>query len=201
MNHIQNKNLNLNPARKYAWLIFLAVLIVAIQFFWVLKTYYIIESQKVIWWMIKYFSIPYLVGPFFVLNKFNKLLFYSYSSRYLEGNLTKWNQFKNKLTSYVLIVLMISFFTYDTIIQTNDWFGSSKQEVFNKEINTMEFIQHTRTRRGFRGGEHETTDIYITYHGKERVLSVSGTWNGGDTLNLPIRTGGFWGILYLRSLN
>jgi len=150
--------------------------------------------------MIKYFSIPCLVGSFFLLRKFNTLLFYSYSSNYVEVNLTKWNQFKNKLTSFVLIISMLSFLTYDTIIQTNEWLGSSKQELFNQEINEMKFNQHTRTGRRLRTGR-ETTDIYITYQSKERVLRINGTWNGGDNLGLRLNTGGFWGILYLKSLN
>lgn len=191
---------NKAPNKKWGWLIFVTLVIVVIQFFWVMKTYYMLESGKVIRWMLTYFSIPCLVGSFFLLKQFNRHLFYAYPERYSETNLSKLSRFKNKLTSYVLIVALFSFFTYDTIIQTNDWFGTSERMTFNQRVEGVEYVHHGGRSRRFSGKGFYTSNIRFIYKGKERIIRANGKWNEGDTLKITLNTGGFWGIFYTKSL-
>lgn len=193
------------PDKVWTCCIFGISTVVIIQFFWVWKTYYILESGKVIRWMWIYFSIPCLTGSFFLLKTFNQHLFYNYPEYYSEKNLSKWSKFKNKLTSYGLLVALFSFFTYDTIIQTNDWLGSSERILINQSIESIHAIYHNggSSRRGFirrySKGFYKS-DIQIVYKGKLRKISADGDWNGRDLSNTTLNTGGFWGILYARSL-
>lgn len=191
---------NKTPDKKWGWLIFGTLVIVVVQFFWVMKTYYMLESGKVIRWMLIYFSIPCLVVSFLLLKQFNRHLFYAYPERYSETNLSNWSRFKNKLTSFILIIALFSFFTYDTIIQTNDWFGTSERMTFNQKIESVEHIYHGRRQGRFSRKGFDTSNIRFIYKGKERIISVDGEWNGGDTLKITLNTGGFWGVLYTKSL-
>lgn len=201
---MKNKNPVKNTNPKWIWLIVSAFIFIILQLFWVLNSYYMLESKKILWWMLTYFSLPCLIGSFLILKKFNWLLFYSYLENYREENLRKPDRFRNKLTSYALIVLMASFFTYDTIIQTNDWFGSSKHERFNQVLKKVEAVQHGGSNRrrfiGGRGNTYETSDIYLFYKGKQAVISSDKVWHVGDTLDVTLNTGGFWGVLYAKRL-
>lgn len=191
---------NKTPDKKWGWLIFGTLVIVVVQFFWVMKTYYMLESGKVIRWMLIYFSIPCLVVSFLLLKQFNRHLFYAYPERYSETNLSNWSRFKNKLTSFILIIALFSFFTYDTIIQTNDWFGTSERMTFNQKIESVEHIHHGGRPGRFSRKGFDTSNIRFIYKGKEHIISVDGEWNGGDTLKITLNTGGFWGVLYTKSL-
>ena len=191
--------------KKWAWLIVMILILVITQFFLVLKSYYMLESEKILGWMLKYFSIPCLVWALFILKKFNKVLFYAYPEKYSEEKLNKWNKFRNLLISYVLLIGMASFFTYDSIIQTSDWLGSSKYERFKQVLKKVEIIQHGgSSRRGLFGrrgsNTYRTSDIYLVYKGKEVLISSNKIWDVGDTLDLTLNTGGFWGILYAKRL-
>ncbi|AEA45797.1 hypothetical protein [Fluviicola taffensis] len=174
------------------------ILLVVIQFFWVLKVYFVLESTKVFWWMVCYFSVPILLFSLSILKKFTRFIFYSHerSSRREE---TKWNRFRSKFTSFMLLIFLFSFFTYDTIIQTNDWWGSSETERFNQVIEEVSINMPTGRTRIFQLGKGPTSyDIYMEYQNERIQLNTPHPWNIGDTFQVKMNTGGLWGILYAR---
>lgn len=179
---------------KKPWILFVIFILLVIQFFYVLFKYEIIESDKIFWWVIFYFLPIYMVISFFINNKLTKLLFYS-TEKYQPSNLTKKDRLKNWLACFGLSLLMMNFFTYNTIILTNDWLGSGSHELIQSKVLNVEYSNTRRARST--GSGNPTWTITINCHGKMIKLTTHQPWGKGDKFEMYLNTGGFWGIKFV----
>lgn len=175
------------------WILLLTVCTIALQFFYVLGKYEVIESQKVFYWTLVYSLPASLVLSFFIQKKFTNLLFYS-SIKYRVTDVSKSVRIKNKLTSIGLFLMMFNFFTYNTIILTNDWFGSDKHELVISEVINVEHSQIGSSKTI--GPGKENWKISLKYKGDIVKLTTNKPWNIGDTFEMTLNTGGCWNILF-----
>lgn len=173
---------------------FTIFLLVTIQFFWVLAKYETIESGKVFWWTI-FYALPLSIIIGLILNtRTTEIVCYCYPEKYNKDNLTKIDLLKNRLITLLLMVAICCFGTYDTIIQTNDWFGKKEYYTFDTKVLSSKRIQHASRRR--LGSGNVTYDLTLIYKGKRIVLSSRKPYSEGDEFTKIINIGGFWGILF-----
>lgn len=177
-----------------SWMLFFAFCSIAIQFFYVLGKYEIIESEKVFWWVLKYFLPLYLVVALFIKRGFTKLLLYS-TPKLQPSDVSKSTRAKNQLASIGLFLLMSNFFTYNSIILTNDWFGSGKHELIITEVLDVEYERIGSSRINGKGNEKWI--ISLNYKGKIIRLTTQKPWYPGDTFEMTLNTGGCWNILFV----
>ena len=188
------KTMNKEKTFNKTWIVFIVLCLLMVQFFYVLGKYEVIESEKVFWWTIIYFSPPLLVVSVLLSNRFTNLLFYP-KLGLKPTFISKTTHLKNRLTSIGLSLLMSGFFTYSTIIQTNDWFGTDKYEAVIAEVLDVEYSRtsrYTSIRKG-----HEKWIISIEYKGEIRKLTMREHWQIGDTFDMTVNTGGCWNILFV----
>lgn len=191
-------------SKQISWLFFLIVLIVTIQFFWVFQKYKVIESTKVIWWVIKFGLPVFFVANFLLINRLTYLLFYSYFGDFKKRKkrVDKWKHFKNKFVIFTLCIMTFCFFTYDTIIQTNDWFSSDTHYTFNQKVSRIDAHKYEglRRRRWIRrqlgSPDRISYDLHLTYKSRKIILSTNSPWKEGILCTLTVNSGGLWGILY-----
>lgn len=181
---------------KAGWLIFGAMALIMFQFFWVVNEYKVIESGKVIMWVAKYFLLPYFILSIFALNIITNAIFYSWPRWLSKENLGTWSKIKNKIVAFIISILLLTTFTYCTIVQTNDWFSSDSHYKYNQAIEDVDIMKHQRGRRSFRK-ESTSYNVHLHYNNKEVVLNTNVNWMKGDTFDLTVNTGGFWGIQYI----
>ena len=179
---------------KNPWIIFWILLFISLQFFYVLFKYETIESEKVFWWVILYFLPIYAILLFFPNRSFTKLLFYS-SPTYQPSDLNKIDRLKNLSASFGLSITMISFFSYNTIILTNDWFGSGKHELLRSKVQEVKYSNVRRTKST--GSGNPKWIITVKFHNEMIKLTTHKPWFIGEKVEINLNTGGLWGIKFV----
>jgi len=118
-----------------------------------------------------------------------------YSSKNVDLNkVTRARRIKNSLASYLLIALTFSFITYDTIIQTNDWFGQNKYQHIDTKVLHVEFRNTKRVLS--LGTGNKRWIITIEINGKLVELTTQTRYQKGDMFEMTLNIGGAWGIIF-----
>jgi hypothetical protein len=165
---------------------FILFLLGVIQFFSVLIKYETIESAKVFEW-VGFYVFPIITVICFIFRKkLTYQIFYSYNLKSSEG-LSKISKIKNTLAAFGLFILTFSFISYDTIIQTNDWFGQNKYQHVQTEILEVEY-QRTKNK--------STWTITIEVNSELIELTTKTAYYKGGTYKKTLNMGGAWGIIY-----
>ena len=183
------------PEKHRAWIYFVIILIVIIQFFWVLGKYETIESHKVFKWTLIIALPVSLIVVWIIKERITNSLFYSLPKRYNKKSISRKNHLKNVVISYALAVAAICFSFYGTVIQTNDWFGKEEHHTFDTRIISVDLVQHARFRKSISGG-NITYNIQVNYKGETICLKTETPYSKGDNFNKTLNVGGLWGVIY-----
>jgi len=183
------------PEKHRAWIYFVIILIVIIQFFWVLGKYETIESHKVFKWTLIIALPVSLIVVWIIKERITNSLFYSLPKRYNKKSISRKNHLKNVVISYALAAAAICFSFYGTVIQTNDWFGKEEHHTFDTRIISVDLVQHARFRKSISGG-NITYNIQVNYKGETICLKTETPYSKGDNFNKTLNVGGLWGVIY-----
>jgi len=171
--------------RKQGILIAVIIGLIIAQFFLVHSTYITLEVGKVFKWTFFYISPIILLGTLAFLKRLRRKLF-------PDPHESRWVNFKNSAAVLISIMMILSVFGFDTIIQTNDWFGSEESYHFHTEIKGVE--EKEPTRRSFYSSP--TYDIIVSYRGKLVQLNCKRKYYSGQMFVENVNVGGAWGILF-----
>lgn len=179
--------------RNISWIFFGIFLLVTIQFFVVLAKYEIIESQKVYYGVLLYCVPLYIILGVLLSKRVSYHLFYEYAKVDI-NTISKINQLKNTLVSTALVVIVFSFFTYNTVIQTNDWCGKDKYQDIQTEVLEVEY-HNIKGRHSFGEGNRRWI-ITIEINGKLVDITTRNPYQKGEIFEITLNLGGAWGIIY-----
>ncbi|XOV68784.1 MAG: hypothetical protein ACFHU9_06300 [Fluviicola sp.] len=177
--------------KKVTRILFIALVLTIIQFFYVQTEYVLIEIYEV-YFITFLIATPAIIGlNYFFLHQVTLELFYGGDNELYEAT-RFWDKIKNKLAIFGLISLITGFFIYGFIINTNDWFGQNKYQEIETEILNSE--KRNAGRRGRSGMSRWY--ILVEIENKEYTMRSKTAMYVGDTLRTPLNFGGAWGILY-----
>jgi hypothetical protein len=175
------------------WFFFALCLFTIFQFFWVLVRYTTIESGKVFNWTI-YFVLPFAIILSLLLNKlFTNLLFYSSPIMNIRDTISEMSHIKNRMATGFLTTLIICFLSYNTIIQTNDWFSKKEHYTFDTTVISVKRIKHGG---GKSFNRNISYNVEVMYKGKTIVISTTEKYREGEKYERRFNVGGFWGVLF-----
>lgn len=179
-----------NRIGKTAWIILAIVTIVCIQSYWLFKRYEILESGKVLKWVF-YIILPSLTIIGLIFNSYlTKIIFYTRWTNYSKNKISKSRQNLNAFTSLFLFLFLSTIFSYNLIIQSNEWLGSSNTYKFNCLI--LDTIKTDSKRRD----SFQVYEFKVRYLENDIWLKSNKIKTIGHVFNETLNTGGKWGVIY-----